>query len=151
MKGVRPSTGLVEKRGRSEKAEESRRRLKKYESKQKQAKASWAPPWMLPGGSLRGKHQTRGGDSTCLAQVALVRRWSSFVIHCGLPAPQQAWQLAIGSLTNTWCCARLHTKTPLSRACSWRLRRGCATVLKCLFGRILSCIHLAIVYTSWLN
>jgi len=37
MKGVRPSTSLVERRGRSEKAEESRRRLKKYESKQKQA------------------------------------------------------------------------------------------------------------------
>ena len=31
MKGVRPSTGLVERRGRSEKAEESRRRLKKVE------------------------------------------------------------------------------------------------------------------------
>ena len=29
MKGVRPSTSLVERRGRSEKAEESRRRLKK--------------------------------------------------------------------------------------------------------------------------
>ena len=37
MKGVRPSTSLVERWGRSEKAEESRRRLKKYESKQKQA------------------------------------------------------------------------------------------------------------------
>ena len=31
MKGVRPSTSLVERRGRPEKAEESRRRLKKVE------------------------------------------------------------------------------------------------------------------------